>query len=196
MRYKKKANPLKALIIIFVVLIIIVGLGVGLMYGADKFLHSSYPQDYKEYVAKYSAEYDLDSLMVYSFIRTESGFDPESESYLGARGLMQLMPETFEWIRYRLDEEENPDMDFDAMYSPETNIRYGCYLLSYLKEQFGDDISVIAAAYHAGAGNVSEWIENPEYYSEGRLINIPISDTAHYVDKIQGAYNMYCKLYG
>jgi len=49
-----------------------------------------YPQKYNDLVEQYAAEYDLDPLLVYSFIRTESGFDPGATSSVDARGLMQM----------------------------------------------------------------------------------------------------------
>ena len=115
-------------------------------------------------------------------------------SYLGARGLMQIMPETFEWIRYKLDEENDPDMTFDNMYNAEDNIRYGCFLLGYLTDTFGE-LGEVAAAYHAGTGSVSSWLEDSRYTKNGILTDIPNPDTAHYVDKITNAYDTYCRLY-
>ena len=49
-----------------------------------------YPQKYTDLVEQYAAEYDLDPLLVYSFIRTESGFDAGATSSVNARGLMQM----------------------------------------------------------------------------------------------------------
>ena len=54
-----------------------------------------YPRKYNDLVEQYAAEYDLDPLLVYSFIRTESGFDPGATSSVDARGLMQMTEETF-----------------------------------------------------------------------------------------------------
>ncbi len=194
MRTKKKSKASVAIKIIIFILIAVLAV-IGVMYGTKKIEHSTYPLKYSDYVTMYSGEYGLDEYMVYAFICTESGFNPDSESYLGARGLMQIMPETFEWIRYRLDEENNPEMIFDKMYDPKENIRYGCYLLSYLSEEFGGGLTEISAAYHAGAGSVGTWLQNPEYSENGRLTEIPNPDTAHYADKIQNAYNAYCRLY-
>ncbi len=57
---------------------------------------------YNDLVEQYAAEYDLDPLLVYSFIRTESGFDPGATSSVDARGLMQMTEETFLWLRSKL----------------------------------------------------------------------------------------------
>ncbi|MCH5324517.1 MAG: lytic transglycosylase domain-containing protein [Eubacterium sp.] len=190
-RRKKKSKKLLLLIIIPVIAAIVAG---GVLYGLDKYIRAAHPMEYAEYVEHYSGKYGLDKYMVYAFIKTESGFDPMSESNLGARGLMQIMPDTFEWIRYRLDEEDS-GIEFDSMYNEQDNIRYGCYLLSYLEDEFGGGLTETAAAYHAGPGSVGSWLENPDYGVNGRLAAIPNPDTAHYVDKITDAYETYCRLY-
>lgn len=194
-RRKKKNKALKTTLTLFIVAAIAVLAVFGVIYGAEKWEKEKHPLKYGEYVSRYSREAGLDEYLVYAFIKTESGFDEKAESYLGARGLMQIMPETFEWIRYRLDEEDDPDISYDSMYEAEENIRYGCYLLKYLSDEFGGGLTEIAAAYHAGNGSVSAWLENEEYSENGKLIKIPKSDTAHYVDKISKAYETYCKLY-
>lgn len=196
MKAKNKTKPRTKSLITFVIVLLVTALVlVAAVVGTDKYLHFSYPKNYTEYVTRYSAEYKLDEYMVYAFIKTESSFNPEADSYLGARGLMQIMPDTFEWIRYKLCEEDNPEISFDSMFEPSVNIRYGCFLLNFLSNEFDGDLEKIAAAYHAGAGNVSSWLVDERYSRDGELITIPIPETAHYVDKIIGAYNMYHKLY-
>lgn len=191
---KRKNNSGKALIITFVCLIAVTALIFGVFFSVDKYERSTHPLLYSDYVNRYSSRYKLDKYVVYSFIVTESGFKEDSESYLGARGLMQIMPETFEWIRYKLDEENDPDMTFDKMYNAEDNIRYGCFLLGYLRDTFGE-LNEVAAAYHAGSGSVESWLEDSRYVRNGVLADIPNPDTAYYVDKITNAYDTYCRLY-
>ena len=58
----------------------------------------TYPTDYEQYVVKYSSEYNCDPVLVFSVIKVESGFDPDAVSEVGARGLMQLMEDAFDWI--------------------------------------------------------------------------------------------------
>ena len=52
--------------------------------------HWAYPTDYSEIVEEKTAKYDVPRSVVYAVIRTESNFDPEAESWGGARGLMQI----------------------------------------------------------------------------------------------------------
>ena len=173
---KRKNTGGKPLIITFVCLVAVTLAVFGVFFGADKYERSTHPMLYSDLVDRYSSQYKLDKYVVYSFICVESGFNENSESYLGARGLMQIMPETFEWIRYKLDEENDPDMTFDNMYNAEDNIRYGCFLLGYLTDTFGE-LGEVAAAYHAGSGSVSSWLEDSRYTKNGILTDIPNPDT-------------------
>lgn len=161
-------------------------------YGYNYWIRMEHPIKYSEYVEKYAKENDIDKYLVYAVIKTESGYDSNAVSNVGARGLMQIMENTFDWIKLKLGDEETL---YHEMYVPEENIRYGCYLLGYLYDEFGN-IDATMAAYHAGRGNVNEWLSNPAYSSDGvHLDVIPISDTAHYVDKINNAIAIYKKLY-
>ena len=86
----------------------------------------SYPTDYEEYVIRYSTKYKCDPVLVFSVIKVESGFNKDAVSSVGARGLMQLMEDAYDWIKYRLDDQR--DNTYDDMFDPELNIQYGTYL--------------------------------------------------------------------
>ncbi len=185
---KRKTAPLIAAVMTAVLALLIVGV----FFGYNKLIESSYPLKYRELVERYAAENHIDKYLVYAVIKTESGFDPSAESAVGARGLMQIMQDTFDWIKYKSDDE---DAVYYDMYNAETNIKYGCKLLGYLTEEFGNT-EAVAAAYHAGRGNVNEWLADKRYSADGvHLDEIPISDTAHYVSKIKKAMDKYVKLY-
>ena len=126
-------------------------------------------------------------------IRTESSFDPTATSSIGARGLMQLTEETFDWVKSRL--EPQADTTYDAMYEPEKNIEYGAYLLSALSERFGS-VNNTLCAYHAGWGSAAGWLEDPEYSAGGEIHTIPYPDTAQYVEKVRRTCQIYRELYG
>jgi soluble lytic murein transglycosylase len=103
---------------------------------------------------------------------------------MGARGLMQIMEETFSWLsRYRLFER---DMVFDDMFIPDENIRYGCYLIRYHLNQYGENTEHAMAAYFAGDQNMNRWLLAGE---------ITDPDTNHYINKVKTAYDNYNKLY-
>ena len=119
-----------------------------------------YPRRYQEYVEYYADKYSLDPLLLYAFIRTESNFDPNAESDVGARGLMQITSDTFDWIKSRIAPTE--DLTFDDLYDPETNIRFGSYFVAYCLLQHSD-LGTAAAAYHSGLGTVGELLADPAY---------------------------------
>ena len=144
------------------------------------------PKEYSSYVEKYSAEYSVPEELIWAVIRTESGFDSSAESGVGAVGLMQLMPDTFEEITtYRLKE----GLDIGMRYDPDTNIRYGTYYLSYLYGRYGDWDKVIAA-YNWGLGNLDEWLDGGHSTED-----IPVKETSNYLKKVNKAKEKYEKLY-
>ena len=154
-------------------------------------LRTLYPHKYADSVEKYSAQYGVDPNLVYAVIRTESSFRPDASSDAGAAGLMQIMPETFEWLCMRMDVQA----DFDALYDPDTAIRFGTYLLHLLTERFGNTRTVLAA-YHAGLGQVGRWLEDTSLAPDGHTLQtIPFRDTAHYVQKVDRAIRIYQNLY-
>lgn len=192
---KSKSKVRTFVVAVIFILIVIVAIVMG--YKAARrseyeYRLAAHPKKYSEYVSKYAQEYEIDEDLIYAVIKTESDFDCEAVSNVGARGLMQIMEETFDWIKYRLDDEESV---YDDMFDPEMNIRYGAYLMDYLLEKFGDKDTAVAA-YHSGAGSVSSWLEDKENSSDGkRLDNIPSNTAAHYVNKINNALSNYKELY-
>ena len=119
-----------------------------------------YPQKYADSIAAYSARYDVDEMLVCAVIRTESSFDPDAESNVGARGLMQIMPDTLDWLCYRMGE----DVPFEALSDPDTAIRYERGLFVRRQNARPHPVSRYGALRRqgrAGKGNVSKpvWIK-------------------------------------
>lgn len=149
-----------------------------------------YPLKYEDLIAEASAEFDVPQVLICAVIRTESRFDPDAVSAAGARGLMQLMPKTYEWLMTKLGEEPSEELALD----PRTNIRCGTYQLSRLYARFGDWTAALAA-YNAGEGIVSQWLKDPAYAPEGALTSIPYKETRNYVKKVNDAIDVYVRLY-
>lgn len=172
-------------------LILIVVLGIIIYNTVHLALQTVYPLKYSELVEKYSAEYNLDEAFVYAVIETESGFNKDAVSEVGARGLMQIMPDTFKWLKSKTGE-KLPD---DALFEPEVSIRYGCFLLRYLLDEFENEKTALAA-YHAGVGRVKKWLKDPEYSDDGKTVaRIPYETTKKYTEKVMKTYHRYIKLY-
>lgn len=142
-----------------------------------------YPLDYTDYINKYSKEYDIDPLLVSAIINVESKYNKDAISSKDARGLMQIGPITGKWAGEELNiANYNPNM----LFIPETNIRIGIWYLSVLRNEFGDNLDLILAAYNAGSGNVQDWLRNELYSEDGiNLDNIPFKETADYVVKVR-----------
>lgn len=156
---------------------------------------AQHPLVYADHIAYYATYFDLDPALMSAIILSESSFNPEAESHLGARGLMQLMPDTAEWIAHKLDEDDET-YSFDNLYTPEVNIRYGSWYLGYLSRRFDGDPIKIICAYHAGQGNVDAWLKNPAYSSDGvTLDKIPMENTATYCSRVLKARDVYRKYY-
>ncbi len=168
---------------------------VALLYGALHRLQKQlYPRHYAQTVQTCAEEFGLDPLLVYAFIRTESGFDAAATSNVGARGLMQITEETCAWIHSKLY--PGTTMDFDAMYHAETNIRYGCYYISACLRRYNGDIATAAAAYHSGWGTVDTLLQKPQYSANGTTLDaFPYTNMNRYVEKIQTNYARYQSLY-
>ncbi len=185
---KKRKFSLKSLVAIFVCLIFSVLI---LYYGTLSVLKTLYPCSYADIVEKHSTYNNLSPYFVYAVIECESGFDPEAVSHVGAVGLMQIMPDTFEWISSRLGEKR----DFSQATMPEVSVRYGCHLYGYLLERYESE-EVALAAYHAGMGSVDKWLKDERYSSDGKTLHtIPFPTTAKYVKKVIKTKNIYEKLY-
>ena len=147
---------------------------------------------YREWIEKYALENGIEPAYAAAIILRESSYDPRATSSVGARGLMQVMEDTFNYVRRNLGESTT----FDDMYDPETNIRYGCWYLGNLSRTFDGDPIEMACAYHAGPNNVKLWIMNYAADQKNlRLEEIPMEDTRYYAGKVYDAYAIYFQHY-
>ena len=157
-------------------------------------LRCAWCRKYEQLVEKWAAAYELDPLLVYAFIRTESGFDPQATSSVDARGLMQMTEETFLWMRSKIAPEE--PLTFADLYSPDTAIRFGCYYLHLCMVRYKGDVSTAAAAYHSGWGTVDQLLQIEEHSADGETLQgFPYNQMHHYVNKITACYQTYQRLY-
>jgi len=127
-------------------------------------------------------------------VRCESSFRSDAVSYAGAMGLMQIMPDTGEWLAGKFDEKQG--YTSDVLYQPETNLKYGCWYLNWLMKRYEHDRTLATAAYHAGHGTVDRWLADPSVSSDGKtLSHIPYDSTRTYVARILKACQKYQELY-
>ena len=166
----------------------------GVRFASDRYYRMAYPVEYQALVEQYCQEFSVEPALCYAVIRTESSFNPEATSTIGARGLMQLTEETFDWIKLKIAPSE--DLTFDDLYDPETNIRFGTYFVSYCLLRYHDDLATAAAAYHSGWGTVDNLLSQAEYSSDGETLDhYPYPQMRLYVRKITNSYQRYQDIY-
>ena len=151
---------------------------------------------YRDLIEMYAAPYNIHPALVASIIRNKSSFRAEAESAVGgARGLMQLTPELAEWIAKQA---HFGDYSFDSIFDPETNINLGCWYLGYLSYLFDGDIVSIVAAYHAGQGQVKQWLADPSMTDDGKTLSaekLPDGPTKSYVERVIRDFEIYKEIY-
>lgn len=161
-----------------------------------KLRYKEYPLRYKDAIMEYAAEYGLEPEHVAAVIRCESSFDPKALSDVGARGLMQLMPDTGVWAAQKLKQSDVYEDSF--LYEPEINIEYGCWYLNWLMDRYDRNMLHTTAAYHAGFGEVDKWLQDPVLCKADGTLDpdkIPFDTTRVYVGRIFKAYDNYKELY-
>ena len=180
----KKSARMSGVILVILVLSVVCGLLYQTIWDAiDRF---RYPQGYSEYVTQYAAEFGVPEYVVYAVIRVESNYKSNAVSSAGAVGLMQMTPDTFQWVSMLMKQTADPGM----LYDPETNIRYGTYLLSYLYARY-NRWDTVFAAYNAGMTRVDGWLTDEAYTDgDGRLTRIPFKETAKYVERVNDAISV------
>ena len=154
-------------------------------------LRSVFVLKYRDLIDRYSKENGLDPYYVCGVIFTESRFDPEAVSRVGATGLMQIMPQTGEEIAEDLGESYSPDMLLD----PEVSIRYGTYYLKKQIDRFEGKALVALAAYNAGPSKAEEWLSEYGLDSDGKIAYVPYKETKNYVERIMLFQKIYQALY-
>jgi soluble lytic murein transglycosylase len=171
----------------FVALLFLIAAGLVIWSRVER---SVYPREYADLVIRYARAYQLPESLLFALIRTESGFRADAVSEAGARGLTQITPETFVWLQSKTGE----TLSADALFESATAVRYGAFLLHNLLAEYGDDRTTALAAYHAGRGQVRQWLTAAEKDTLSTR-DIPSPKTQHYVKKVLGATAAYQRLY-
>ena len=152
-----------------------------------------YPQPHHDLVLAASCEYQIDPNLVFAIIRAESKYQTSAESPVGAKGLMQIMPETAAWIAEKQGIE---NFTADELHNPETNINFGCWYIASLNQEFDGQIPLIIAAYNAGHGKVQQWVNSGQWDGDPeQLDKIPFKETQLYVKNVLKNYEAYRAIY-
>jgi len=184
----------KKIVVTCLTLVVLLIIGYfALSRGYNYFMKNAYPLKYTDIVAKEATANQLDPALVYSVMKAESNFNSDALSHAGAIGLMQLTPDTFEWVQTKLKTDTKfTDKD---LYTPDVNIRYGCKLLAMLLSEY-EQKGTALSAYNAGRNKVNSWLKDPNISKDGVALNtIPYPETKNYVDAVLKNYDNYKKLY-
>jgi soluble lytic murein transglycosylase len=158
------------------------------------FWHCAYPLGHMEFVRLHAKQRGLDPYLVMALIREESGFAPRAVSRTGARGLMQLMPQTADLTArdHRL-----PPVAPGGLEVPEVNIQLGVNHFADLLRDLGGNSTLSLAAYNAGKQPVQRWVQRFGFADEVEFVeDIPFTETRNYVKRVLGSYERYKSLYG
>ena len=135
----------------------------------------------------------LDPLFVSALIMAESDWNPHAFSRVGARGLMQLMPETGRRIAERLGVAVASD---DQLFDPNLNLRLGVAYLGELSRRFEGRLPLVLASYNAGEEQVGKWwLKRAGDDIEEFIANIPFRETRRYVQRVYVYYAEYQRIY-
>ena len=148
--------------------------------------YALYPYPMQSLIEEVAEEYHVPPLVLLSTMKVESNFKADAISPKGAIGLMQIMPETFEWLTGK-NPQKNP-------YCAADNVEAGAKYLAYLYDKYGS-WDLAHAAYNAGDNVVDRWLSDPRYGEDGRLIHIPYKETENYLRRIRRTKRMYTWLY-
>jgi len=152
-----------------------------------------YMWPYQNEIVTYANKNNIDPFLVAAVIKNESGFKPGAVSPVGAIGMMQIMPETGEWIARQMG---LSSYHVQRLYDPQTNIRMGCWYLSELKYEFRGNMVLQMLAYNAGRGNTHLWMSaNGWDYEFGKITNIPYEESRGYVTSVLHDRDEYYRLY-
>ena len=197
-RKERRRRGRKAQLLVLLAISLIAICSVIVIWKVGEFVYDYYARfsRYDELIVKAGQRNNVDPCLIKAVIWKESRFDKRARGLKGEVGLMQIMPETGEWLAGKFGEAADyaPDRLFDA----NTNLRYGCWYLGYLARLFGGDMVKMAAGYHAGQNRVARWLEDRSISPDGHTLpvdKIPFADTKQYVERVVKAHAIYQKRY-
>ena len=151
------------------------------------------PLRHEDVIRQQAADKGLDPALIAAVIYAESHFRDQT-SPAGAKGLMQILPSTADYIARKSGGTEFEQGD---LATPQINISYGSWYLAYLKRKYGGNERLMLAAYNAGEGKVDEWWAAAAARGESFSVDkhVPFAETRGYVVKVLSARTRYQREY-
>jgi soluble lytic murein transglycosylase len=173
-------------------LVVVAGLLVAAVLAAPLFQKAvtefNLPLQHQDIIRQQAADKHIDQALIAAVIYAETKFDPRP-SAAGAQGLMQIMPQTAEFLARRSGATTFTTAD---LATPQVNIAYGTYYLRYLLDEYNGRIVPALAAYNGGEANVNRWVARAHARGHSlRVSDIPFPETQAYVSKVLKAQHDY-----
>jgi soluble lytic murein transglycosylase len=150
------------------------------------------PLRHEDIIRQQARDKDLDPALIAAVIYQESRFRDQT-SHAGARGLMQITPDTARFIARNSGGIRFVQGD---LATPQINIAYGSWYLRYLLQRYEGRMPLAVAAYNAGMRNVDGWVQNaggPDDFDA--RADIPFPETRHYVLNVMKRRKDYARRY-
>ena len=151
------------------------------------------PLRHDDIIRQQASDKGLDASLIAGVIYTESRFRDQT-SNAGAKGLMQLMPRTADYIAQKSG---GTAFEQGDLATPQVNIAYGSWYLRYLLHKYAGREILALAAYNAGEGKVDEWVAGASARGERFRVaqHIPFPETRRYVQQVLDARIRYRRTY-
>ncbi|HVF79442.1 MAG TPA: lytic transglycosylase domain-containing protein [Solirubrobacteraceae bacterium] len=150
------------------------------------------PLSHEDIIRQQATAKELDPSLLAAVIYAESRFR-DATSHAGARGLMQITPDT---ARYIAQLSGGTKFEQGDLSTPQINISYGAFYLRYLLKRYGGNTVLALAAYNGGEGNVDRWIVEASVDQRAFVIDrIPFAETREYVGRVLDARRQYREKY-
>jgi soluble lytic murein transglycosylase len=149
-----------------------------------------YPFPYEETIEQWSQQRQINPLLVTGLIRQESRFETKIRSVSDAVGLMQIIPDTADFVAAK------NDMKKFNLEDPNDNIKLGTWYLDYTHDTYDNNAMFAVASYNAGPGAVAGWIKEFGFTDPDKFVTqIPYPETQGYVESVFENYWNYLRLY-
>jgi peptidoglycan lytic transglycosylase len=174
-------------LIVAVLLVVGIVIGISRFDLGDTIDELTLPLRHDDIIRQQAAEKGVPADLIAAVIYEESKFEDQT-STAGARGLMQITPDTADTIENLSGGET---FVYDDLADPELNIRYGTFYLAYLLDKYDGDVVAALAAYNAGEGNADEWGG-----AGMKIDDIEFPETYDYVQDVLDRRDQYRQKYG
>lgn len=175
-------------------LLILIAALLGLFFAVKPFFQKAVheitlPLHHADIIRQQAARRKIDPALIAAVIYAESRFHDQT-SKAGAKGLMQILPSTADYIARKSGGKQ---FEHGDLATPQINIQYGTFYLRYLLDRYNSNEALALAAYNAGEGKLDGWIAKAR--QRGHVFRapgeIPIQETRNYVDSVLRARERY-----